>query len=273
MIKGMTGFGNATISQGKVKGIVEIKSQNHRYFDLVYYLPSGFASMEGRIRQLINKSLDRGRISVSVKITEKPAQELTFNKEAVGQYLKYAHSLKKEYGLDNNLTLSDLIRLPGVVEAREIILDPESLWPAVEKALVKAIQGLMGMREREGKSLTTNFNQVLNRMLGQIKLIQARGKALLKEKKKTLTDDEFISYQKSNDIGEELTRLAHYVEEFKLHLKSPVDVGKKLDFVAQEMQRETNTIGSKVQDKIVSNSVIALKSKIEKLREQAQNIE
>ena len=107
----------------------------------------------------------------------------------------------------------------------------------------------------------------------QVKTIKLRAHIILKEKKTQLTIEEFNSFQKSSDINEELTRLSHYIEELRLLLKSNVSIGKKIDFVAQEMQRETNTIGSKLQDKIVSNAVIALKSKIEKIREQSQNIE
>jgi uncharacterized protein (TIGR00255 family) len=110
-------------------------------------------------------------------------------------------------------------------------------------------------------------------MYMRLKTIQSRSKAILAEKKAALTLDELSSFQKGADINEEMTRLKHYIDEFKLLLTSSTGVGKKLDFVAQEMQRETNTIGAKVQDQVVSNAVIALKSKIEKLREQAQNIE
>lgn len=273
MIKGMTGFGTAQIIAGKIKGVIEVKSQNHRYFDVVYYLPIGFASIENRIRQLLNKNIKRGRVTVSVKITEKPSQALTINKDAVKEYLKHAKALKKEYGLKNNLALSDLIRMPGVVEARETMIDVNKLWPIIEKDLRRSVNSLASMRQREGKSLAADFSSVLKRMLLRIKKIRARAKAILKEKKKKASSDEFSSFQKSNDIHEEIERLTHYIEEFKFLLKSTVSVGKKLDFVAQEMQRETNTIGSKLQDKVVSNCVIALKSKIEKLREQAQNIE
>ncbi|MDZ4243192.1 MAG: DUF1732 domain-containing protein, partial [Candidatus Omnitrophota bacterium] len=144
---------------------------------------------------------------------------------------------------------------------------------AVEKALSRSLASVVQMREREGKSLASDISSVLKRMAHHIQKIKARSEAILKEKKRKLTDDEFMSLQKGNDINEELARLEHYIDEFKALLPANVSVGKKLDFVAQEMQRETNTIGSKLQDKMVANAVIALKSKVEKLREQAQNIE
>ena len=181
--------------------------------------------------------------------------------------------MKKEFGLQNNLTLADLIKLPGVVQAKEILLEINQVWPGLEKSLKQAMKSLSNMRAREGKSLFADMSNVLKRMQMQIKIIQRRDSAILKGKKKILSAEEYVSFQRSCDINEELTRLSHYVLEFKLLLKSNVSVGKKLDFVAQEMQRETNTIGSKLQDRIVSNAVIALKSKIEKLREQSQNVE
>lgn len=273
MIKGMTGFGNATFSAGNVKGIIEVKSQNHRYLDIVYYLPVGFGSIENKVRQIIGQRVSRGRVSIFVKITEKPFQHLTYNKQAVNEYLKYASSLRHDYRLENDLKLSDLIKLPGVIEAREAHITGDDLWPAIEKGLRRAVDGLSRMRASEGRSLKADISSVLKRMSIEGKRIQSRVKAILSEKKKTLSMEEFSSFQKGSDVNEEITRLKHYIDEFKLLLTSDVSVGKKLDFVAQEMQRETNTIGAKVQEQVVSNAVIALKSKIEKLREQAQNIE
>jgi uncharacterized protein (TIGR00255 family) len=129
------------------------------------------------------------------------------------------------------------------------------------------------MRRREGKALSTDINDQLKRMMVQIGLIKNRTNALLKESKSKMSQEEFSSYQKSNDIHEELARLAHYIDEAKALLKKTEGAGKKLDFIAQEMQRETNTIGSKVQDKEVAAAVIAIKSKVEKIREQSNNVE
>lgn len=273
MIKGMTGFGSSQISHGRIKGVVEIKSQNHRFLDPVYYLPPGFAAMENRIQQILGKAVERGRISVAIKITEKPQHLIQFNKDMVREYLKYTKILNKEFGLNSALTLADLMKLPGVVEVKEITINPDELWVPMEKGIKQSLSSLLAMRVREGKSLAADFGRVLKDMSAQITKIRARAKRLLSENKKTLSPEEFSSYQKSTDINEELARISHYVAEFKLLLRSAVSVGKKLDFVGQEMQREANTIGSKLQDEVVSNAVIAIKSKIEKLREQAQNVE
>jgi len=273
MIKGMTGFGTAKVNAGDIKGVVEIKSVNHRYLDLAFFLPVGFGAVESKIRQTVSKYVRRGRVTISFKIIARPKPRISLNKKAVTQYLTYARALKNEFHLENTLNLSDLIKLPGVVEACEVFVTPETIWPAMEKSLDKALSGLEVMRKREGRALFKDINIILRRMLLHVNKIQKRSRAILKEKKKTLLLDEYSSFQKSIDINEEIARLTHYIEEFKALVKSTESAGKKLDFIGQEMQRETNTIGSKLQDTVVSNCVISIKSKIEKLREQAQNIE
>ena len=273
MIKGMTGFGSAEISSGATKGIVEVKSVNHRYLDVGYFLPPGFMILEDKLRKLVQKNVLRGRISIVMKITRKEAPTVSFNKKIIQTYLKQERSLKKEFGLLGDLSLGGLIRLPGVVDVKETDINASALWLAVEKATKAALASLVRMRKREGMSIVKDVKSQLSLMSLQIKKIKAREKQLLSQNKKRMDSEDFESYQKGIDVNEEISRLSHHVVEFQLFLKSNMAVGKKLDFIAQEMQRETNTIGSKMQDKIVSNSVISLKSKIEKLREQAQNIE
>lgn len=273
MITGMTGFGAAEISTVDVKGTIEVKTVNHRYFDISYYFPIGFGSIEEKVRRIINQNVKRGRVTVSLKIAQRSAQTGALNHGAVKRYLEVAKILEKNYGLKDQLTVSDLLRLPGVINVQDFILNPEELWPHIEKSLLKAMKGLLLMRSREGKTLATDISDKLRLMSSEIVKIRQRAKAILQDKKKMMTNEEFSSYQKSNDINEELTRLSHYIDEAKALLKSGDLAGKKFDFVAQEMQRETNTVGSKVQDQLVSNAVIALKSKIEKIREQSQNVE
>ena len=166
------------------------------------------------------------------------------------------------------------MRLPGVIETKAtVFVQAGELWPVLEKSLHKAVAGVLAMRRREGKALRADINGHLMRMGLRIRSIKARTSALLKESKGKMASDEFSSYQKSNDINEETARLEHYIDEAKILLRQAEGAGKKLDFIAQEMQRETNTIGSKVQDKVVAASVIAIKSKVEKIREQSNNVE
>ena len=273
MIKGMTGYGSAELSMGRVKAIVEIKSLNHRYLDVNFYLPIGFGSVEEKIRKLVQKQMERGRVTIAIKITQKPLQKVKINKDIVKAHIKNTNQLKKEFKLEESLSLAEIISLPGVLSVSEVLVNPENVWNSLEKCLKKSLKGLINMRVREGKSLAIDLMDQQKRMLLQIKKIQARSKLILREKKKKVSLEEFKSFQKSNNISEEIIRFTHYVDELKLLVKSNVSVGKKIDFIAQEMQRETNTLGSKLQDKIVSNAVISLKNKIEKVREQAQNIE
>ena len=273
MIRGMTGFGASQSFKDRVKIVVEIKSLNHRYLDINYYLPPGFASTENKIRQVIERAIERGRITVVVRIVQQSSQTIFLNRETARIYLKYARVLKKEFGLKNELTLPELIRLPGVLEIKDSFIEPETFWPVLEKNVQKALAGLIHMRSREGQSLAKDVLDKLMKMIAQIKKIKQRSEVILKSKKEEASPEEFKSFQKSCDINEEISRLNHYIEELKPLLKGSVPVGKKIDFIAQEMQRETNTIGAKLLDKAVSSAVIVLKSKIEKIREQSQNIE
>jgi uncharacterized protein (TIGR00255 family) len=273
MITGMTGFGASAIVLDKIRGIVEIKTVNHRYLDVAFYLPVGFSSLEDKIQKILAGAIRRGRVTVSVKITDRPHTNIILNQEAVKRYLDFARDLGKKYHLKNDVSVADIMRLPGVVEAKEVFVQPGELWPVMEKALQRAVAGMVVMRRREGKALSVDINSQLKRMLLQIRQIKSRINALLREAKASLSSEEFSSYQKENDIHEELERLSHYIDEAKALLKQAEGAGKKLDFIAQEMQRETNTIGSKVQDKVVAASVIAIKSKVEKIREQSNNVE
>jgi len=273
MITGMTGFGAREITFGRIKGVVEIKTVNHRYLDVAFYLPVGFSSLEDKIQKIIASRMKRGRVTVSVKITDRPHTNIILNQEAVKRYLDFAKELGHKHHIKNDITVADIMRMPGVVEAKEVFVQAADLWPNLEKSLQKAVAGVVAMRAREGKSLSVDINGQLTRMLGQITNIKKRIKTLLSDSKSKMGADEFSSYQKSNDINEELARLAHYIDEAKMLLRQKDGSGKKLDFIAQEMQRETNTIGSKVQDKEVAAAVIAIKSKVEKIREQSNNVE
>jgi uncharacterized protein (TIGR00255 family) len=273
MIKGMTGFGSAQWSSGKIKALVEVKSLNHRYFDITYYLPVGFGAIEDKIRQLAQKYIERGRVTISIKVTQKPTQEVVLNKEAVRKYLQYIRILGKEFHLENDVRLSDIIQLPAVLDVKEMSMDTEAMWPSIERCLRSALKGLEEMRKREGRSMAADVNDKLKRMSLQIEKIQLKTSAILSEKREISSVEEFQSFRKNCDINEEVSRLIHFINEAKLLLGGRVSAGKKIDFIAQEMQRETNTIGAKLPDKEIVNAVVALKGKIEKIREQAQNIE
>lgn len=273
MIKGMTGFGTTNFHIDNIKGFIEVKSVNHRYLDLSFYLPVGFGAIENKIRNRIAKELSRGRVTVSVRMLDKPMQKITFNENIIQDYLEHAKRLEKKYQLKNDLSLADLIRMPGVVDMKEVFIEASDVEAIILKHLEKALKDLQLMREREGKSLVKDISRKLTTMIRCVKTIEKRLVAMLKVAKTAMKPDEFASYQNDNDINEEVARFSHYIAEMKNLLNSKVPVGKKLDFIAQEMQRETNTMGSKVQDDVISNQVITLKSHIEKIREQGNNVE
>lgn len=273
MIHGMTGFGSVEISKGAWKVSIEVKSVNHRYLDVSYYFPPGYVWLEHKVRSLIQNKLQRGRITIWLKIKKAPSPQVILNKELVCSYLGAIRVLKKEPLLESSVAIADIIRLPGVLESKESTIASPELWPFLEKGFNRAIAALVVMRRREGRSLTTDVNNKLKVMTARTLLIKKKAAEKLREKKTELTDEEFKSFQKSIDVSEEIIRLTHYINEAKHLLKEKEVVGKRIDFVAQEMQRETNTIGSKLQDKVVANAVISLKSTIEKIREQAQNVE
>jgi len=273
MIKGMTGYGSASLSLKDLKGTVEIKSLNGRYLDVSYYLPIGYNSFEDKIRRLCQKVFQRGRVTVSFKITHKRKDDVVLNTDAVESYLKHARSMKRKFKIKNDLNISDIIKLPGVLNTKETSIASEKVWPPFEKSLKTAMNSLDRMRKREGSCLQKDIKDKLRLMSKQIQTVQQRSRIILSDKRKKLTSEEYQSFQRGCDVNEELSRLKHYVSEMKRLFGKNASVGKRIDFVAQEMQRETNTIGSKLQDRIVSNAVITLKSKIEKIREQAQNIE
>ncbi len=273
MIRGMTGFGSAEVRKNSIRFVVELRTVNHRYFDVSYYLPSGFNCLEEKIRGILQKDLRRGRITLSVRVIQQPKKNIILDKEAVQTHLKYIRSLCREFKLTNDVTVSGLIHLPGVLSTQDVFVKPKDLWPVLEVGVKRALRMVVQMRGREGRSLRMDIQEQVRRMDTQVKIIERRLSILKKQKMSILTKDEFISYQKSMDINEEIARLRHYFREVRKYLGVKDPVGKRIDFIAQEMQRETNTIGSKVQDTEISNAVIAIKSKVEKIREQAQNIE
>ena len=273
MIKGMTGFGSAEVRKNATQFTVEIKTVNHRYLDINYYLPMGFTCLEEKIRGILQKELRRGRITLSVRVIHQPKKNIVLDKEAVQTHLKYIHSLCREFRLTNDVTVSGLIHLPGVLSTQDAVVKPKELWPVLEVGIKRALRMVVQVRRREGRSLRMDILEQVRRMDTRARMVEKRLSILKKQKMSILTKDEFGSYQKSVDINEEIARLRHYFREIRKYLGTKEPVGKRIDFIAQEMQREINTIGSKVQDTEISNAVIAVKSKVEKIREQAQNIE
>ncbi|MDP3143059.1 MAG: YicC/YloC family endoribonuclease [Candidatus Omnitrophota bacterium] len=272
MIRGMTGFGRQGFAKSQVKGFIELRSLNHKYFDVVFHLPPGFGSFEEKLKHLVHKEMLRGRATISLVFTSKP-EKIYVRKEVARNYLKSLKSLHKTLHLKSDLGLSNIITLPGVIHCEEGQSSPETLWPAVERSAKKALGHLIKMRQLEGRALYQDISDKIRKIRKAITHIPRRAKEIIASKRRVASNEEFSSFLKSSDINEELTRFSYHLKNLQAKLNSSGGMGKELDFIAQELQREINTISAKLLDKTTSESTIKIKSLIEKIREQLQNVE
>ncbi|MFZ5801298.1 MAG: YicC/YloC family endoribonuclease [Candidatus Omnitrophota bacterium] len=273
MIYGMTGFGRQNFTYKKTRGFVEIRSLNHKHFDIAFHIPAGFGIFEERLKRLLHKEISRGKLNVSLVFTSRPDDKIYVREEVARNYLKTFKVLNKSLHLKNDLGLSSVITLPGVIRSAETELSAEEIWPAVEKAAKQALENLLRLRKREGEVLYRDIVDKLHDIEAVLKLLPRRVKDIAQGKRKMLSDEEFSSFLRATDINEELIRFGHHVKSFKDKLGDGKGAGKELDFIAQELQREINTIGAKCMDKVIAECVIKIKSQVEKIREQLQNLE
>jgi uncharacterized protein (TIGR00255 family) len=273
MINGMTGFGRQNFSSPQAKGFIEIRSLNHKYFDIVFHLPQGFGIFEERLKRLLHSRISRGRVTVSLVFTSRPEDKITVRQDIAKNYLKTFKSLNKSLHLKSDLGLSSVITLPGVIRCEDTQVSPDDLWPCVEKAANAALSNLLKLRRREGDALRRDIGEKIKRINAALRIFPPRIKEIAAGKKKILSHEEFSAFLRASDINEELTRLSYHLNTLKSKLSDGKGAGKEMDFISQELQREINTIGAKLLDKTVSETVIRIKSLVEKIREQLQNIE
>lgn len=275
MIKSMTGFGSSEIEvSGYGKISVELRSTNHKFLETILHLPEGSLGLEERIKKIIELKIKRGRVTCQVNISGKQAGDASINRALLKKYIEKIKSIKKEFKLDDGLDLKTLINLPGVLTLGEKKLSPESLWPKLKIALNGAVNNLTRARVKEGGALQgylrKQAEELKNRLTG-IKVILK--KSLRVRLRAFATDEERAVFLKDTDTTEEIDRLGFHINNFKSKIIASGSVGKELDFIAQEMQREANTLAAKTFDFAVSAQVLKIKSLIEKIREQVQNIE
>ena len=292
MIKSMTGFGKGeSISQwGRIS--VEIRSLNHKYFDMVARLPNHLGVFEDKVRDYAKKRIRRGRINLSVSWESKEKAKTAFsvNLNTAKGYQRQLMKLKRNLKLKDDLGLMQIASLPEVISYEQKREDARHLWPYLRKALDLALHKLGRMREAEGRRLMRDLLKRIRRVhfcLGSIesqlpKAIEKYRKNLL-QKVKALSGlknpdqdriaEEVALFVRSCDVSEELTRIKSHLKGFKTALRNQKEAGKELDFIAQELFREANTIGAKASDFKISRWVIKIKSQIEKMREQLQNVE
>jgi len=291
----MTGYGRGDCSQDGFKITVELSSVNRKQSEISVNLPREMEMLEAPIRDLINRYIARGRLTVRVGLhsgESRQSARMHLNVPLAKAYARELEKLSKQLKLPGPVTLDHLARAPGVFQTDEQIAEAEDFWPAVEKALKKALEALVAMRQREGAHLKEDLIErvtVMRKAVGQIqkhapKVAQRYREQLLERIKSAGVelppgeDDErllkeIVYFADRTDISEELTRLQSHFQQFDDGLKSKEPVGRMLDFLAQEMNREANTIGSKANDSLISREVVTLKAELEKFREQAQNVE
>jgi uncharacterized protein (TIGR00255 family) len=293
-MKSMTGYGRGDCSKDGFKVTVELSSVNRKQTEISVNLPGELELLEAQIRDLINRHIARGRLTVRVSLhagTGKSSARLHLNVPLAKAYARELDRLAKQLKLPGPVTLDQLARAPGVLQTDEELAVEEDLWPAVEKALKQAISQMVRTREREGAHLTQDLAQRIAvmrkaaaRIQGHAPTVAERYRQQLVERIKSAgleapgADDErllkeVVYFADRSDISEELTRLQSHFLQFDDCRKSKEPVGRMLDFLAQEMNREINTIGSKANDRLISREVVTLKAELEKFREQAQNVE
>lgn len=292
MIKSMTGFGRGTSEGEGSDYIVEIKTVNHRYFELNVKMPRALISLEDNFRKVINEKVKRGKVDVFVTQNQlaKDNMEVVVNEPLADSYVKAIHSLRDKYGLRDDMSASVLARFPEVLVLDQQEEDIDKIWKALEPSLQAALDNLMRMREQEGKKLFGDIQQRCSSISSNVDRIYERVPEVTEEYRMRLEKKvqeilenkdydesriamEVVLQSDKTCIDEEIVRLRSHVEQVLKTLELGEPIGRKLDFIVQEMNREANTIASKVNDLQLTNLALDIKSDIEKIREQVQNIE
>jgi uncharacterized protein (TIGR00255 family) len=293
-MKSMTGYGRGASARDGFKVTVELSSVNRRQTEIYVNLPREMEMLEAPIRDTINRRIARGRVTARVSLhagAGRLSARMHLNAPLAKAYTRELNRLAGQLKLGGGVTLDHLVRAPGVFQTDEELAGMENLWPTVEKALKPALVALVKMREREGAHLAHDLasrigvmRQCVRRIQKQAPLAAKRYRQQLMERIKNAglenvaPDDErllkeVILFADRSDISEELTRLQSHFLQFDDCRKSQEPVGRTLDFLAQEMNREINTLGSKANDALISRQVVTLKAELERFREQAQNVE
>ena len=292
MIKSMTGFGRCEYVQGDRKFTVEIKAVNHRYFDVNIKMPKKFNFFESAIRSVMKEYIQRGKVDVFITCEDDTENNfsLKYNENIAGEYLKYYRQMAQQFNLKDDVTVSRLGSCPEVFSMEEQMVDEDEIWALLETALRGALKQFVETRTREGENLKNDLIGKLDGMLLDVDAVEKRYPQVLEEYRSRLREKvdslladsqmdesrraaEVILYADKICTDEETVRLRSHIEGMKAELIQGGSIGRKLDFIAQEMNREANTILSKANDLQTSNLAINLKTEIEKVREQIQNIE
>ncbi len=291
MIYSMTGFGRGRGADRNHNVVeVELKSVNHRFFEISPRLPSDLSFLEGRMTAHIRKKIARGKLFFTVVYQRGEYHDLILNEPLLKRYHLLIKTVQKKLGVKEEVRLNHLLSLPEIFIRQSHSKISFSQWQVVRQALDQAVAGLLKTRRQEGETLEKELKNRLNKVEQTVEKIASRAPHSIEEYRESLTHkmEEFSQggsldpqrlqmevalYMKNCDITEEIVRLRSHLDHFKNSLSSQEEVGRKLDFIAQELQREANTIGSKASDALIARWVILIKSEIDKIREQVQNIE
>ena len=288
----MTGFGRGHQVLNGRDITVEIRAVNHRYYEFSSRLPRSLGYVEDKLKTLLQGRISRGKVEVSVLINNVEAadEKITINHEIVKEYIDAMRSVKDEFGLVDDLSLSNILRIPDAFTVVKTETDEAQLWEDIRSTAEEALEHFISMRENEGERMKQDVLSRLAKIEEWVGVVETRSPMVVEDYRKRLYDKmcEVLSstnidenrilmeagiFSEKTAVDEETVRLRSHIAQFRGLLESGEPVGRKLDFLVQEMNRETNTIGSKVQDIEVTRIVVDQKSEIEKIREQIQNIE
>lgn len=292
MIKSMTGFGRGT-SEGELSNfIVEIKTVNHRYFEVNVRMPRTLMSLEDNIRKNVNEKIKRGKVDIFITQNQVGTEDVdvVINENLADNYVKALYKLKEKYSLRDDISATNLARFPEVLTVQQKEEDLDKIWYTLLPAVEDAVNNLFSMREQEGEKLLIDITKRCECISNNIDIINSRvpevseeyRKRLLKKVEEILVERdidenriamEVVLQADKTCIDEEIVRLKSHISQVLETFKLNEPVGRKLDFVIQEMNREANTIASKVNDLELTNLALDIKSDIEKIREQVQNVE
>ncbi|MCI8640134.1 MAG: YicC family protein [Coprococcus sp.] len=292
MIKSMTGFGRCEVSEAERKFTVEIKGVNHRYLDIGVRMPKKLNFFETMIRNALKQYVQRGKVDIFITYEDMTEGQvsLKYNRTLAMEYIEYFHKMEEEFGIDYDVRVSTLAKCLEVLTMEEQTVGEEELWNSLKKALDGACRQFVETRMAEGENLRKDILLKLDDMLEKVAFIEERSPQIVAEYREKIEakvrevlgdaqlDEgriaaEVVIFADKICTDEEVVRLKSHIQHMRETLGAKDGIGRKLDFIAQEMNREANTILSKANDLEVSNRAIDLKTEIEKIREQIQNIE
>ena len=259
MIIGMTGFGQAETRADGERFVVTLKTVNHRYFDTSFHLPPALEHLEGVFRGIVQGRIRRGRVNISVSHLNESSDEVILNEELVAKYVKALKRVGRRLDLKEGIDLAAIVTLPGVLRYRKPELKMTVRERLVKAAFKEAVAKVAAMRRREGAALARDLTKRIGAIGRRMKAITRRVEKVRDGMKEKLPTENLEAVLRSTDVAEEITRIDFHLKGFLKHVRGSGTKGKVLDFIGQELQREINTLGAKVQDKNVAHEVVLIK--------------